>query len=298
MKTSIFALLTLILCFAETMAQNSGSPSQSQTQPLTYKEVLKSWDRSRAFGDPRDLKTFAFEANQNTGTNNYSEGLRDNPWLRFHTRSEEIFGDATDLVMIVALAGILFGAYRFLLPQFQRTENDKSRPHGVGGWLLFLCIWLTIIGPLFSFAQLSASAASDIQWNWSVAVILFSLVSGILLWTERPVGWRFANVFFWSTSGAAWLFVFLSSSPEHIAQAIGTSIHGAFWLSYLNKSTRVSNTFLNKHAPELTQPLPTSPLVTVHGSLDAELRALAKLRDDGIISSDEFDRKKQKILDI
>src|SRR5882724_669664 len=43
--------------------------------PLPYDEVLNRWDRSRAFGDPRDLPTFSAELNQHTGTNDYDEGL-------------------------------------------------------------------------------------------------------------------------------------------------------------------------------------------------------------------------------
>lgn len=43
--------------------------------PLAYEDVLDRWDRSRAFGDPRDLPTFSAELNQHTGTNDYDAGL-------------------------------------------------------------------------------------------------------------------------------------------------------------------------------------------------------------------------------
>src|SRR5881394_3342358 len=43
--------------------------------PLPYDEVLNRWDRSRAFGDPRDLPTFSSELNEHTGTNDYDAGL-------------------------------------------------------------------------------------------------------------------------------------------------------------------------------------------------------------------------------
>src|SRR6266700_7957763 len=87
MKASIFALLTLILCLAEAMAQDSDS--QSQTRPLTYEQVLERWDRSRSYGDPRDLRTFSQDmvTRRQTGdeTDDLSQGLRDGPWIRCFT---------------------------------------------------------------------------------------------------------------------------------------------------------------------------------------------------------------------
>jgi hypothetical protein len=76
------------------------------------------------------------------------------------------------------------------------------------------------------------------------------------------------------------------------------SVHSGIWLPYLNKSKRVLNTYCNTPATRPTQSLPIQPSTASPISLDVQLRALAKLREDGIISDDEFDRKKQKILDI
>ncbi len=322
MKTSILALLTLILCLTETIAQDSGR--QTQPRRLSYEQVLERWDKSRAYGDPRSLRQFSDDmvTRLKTGdeADDFSEGLRDGPWIRFYARSEQIFGDATGLVMIGALIAILFAIVfspsRLWRAPFRRVlavsgeergghfipeaspVNDRSRPYGVGGWLLLLCIQLTIIGPLLSFAKLSEIPINNFQWLWGVVSILFSLVTGILLWTKRRIGWQVANVFFWSISGLAWLYVFLDRSPLYIAQAIAMSVQSGIWLAYLNKSKRVLNTYRNAPVtrPAQTVPLPSSTNSPV--SLDAQLRALAKLREDGIISDDEFDRKKKKILDI
>jgi hypothetical protein len=127
METSIFALLTLILCVGETIAQDAGS--QSQPRRLTYEEVLQRWDRSRAYGDPRDLRTFSQDmvTRLQTGdeTDDFSQGLRDGPWIRFYARSEQIFSGATGLVTIGALIAILFAVLflpsRFLFPPFRRV---------------------------------------------------------------------------------------------------------------------------------------------------------------------------------
>jgi hypothetical protein len=39
----------------------------------------------------------------------------------------------------------------------KKLEQNESKgfPIGVGGWLLFFCVSLTIIGPLFSFGKVS-----------------------------------------------------------------------------------------------------------------------------------------------
>jgi hypothetical protein len=324
MKTSIFAVLTLILCLPEATAQDS----EHHTQPrrLTYEQVLERWDRSRAYGDPRSLRQFSDDmvTRLKTGdeSDDFSEGLRDGPWIRFYARSEQIFEGATGLVMIGVLIAILFAILflpgRFLLLPFRRRRvlaisgkesggdpipkasqaNDDSGLYGVGGWLLVLCIWLTIIGPLLSFAKLSETSATNLQWLWGIVWILFSLVTGILLWTKRRIGWQVANVFYWSISGFAWALVFLDGSSQHISQAIAMSVVSGIWLPYLNKSKRVLNTYRSTPVTRPTQPLSIQSSTTSPISLEAQLRALAKLREDGIINDDEFNRKKQKILDI
>ncbi len=136
MKASIFALLTLILCLAEAMAQDSGS--QSQTRPLTYEQVLERWDRSRSYGDPRDLRTFSQDmvTRRQTGdeTDDFSQGLRDGPWIRFYARSDQIFSGATGLVIIGALVAILlavlFTPHPFLFPRFSRVLAINGNERG------------------------------------------------------------------------------------------------------------------------------------------------------------------------
>ena len=72
--------------------------------PLPYSEVLTQWDRSRAFGDPRDLTRFASDMNAHTGTQDYVEGLRDGPWTRMSTRADQIlqgtspYGDTINML--------------------------------------------------------------------------------------------------------------------------------------------------------------------------------------------------------
>src|SRR5437773_11124057 len=105
MKTSIFALLTLILCLAETIAQ--GSERQTQPRRLSYEQVLERWDRSRAYGSPRSLRQFSDDMvtrfKSGDEADDFSEGLRDGPWIRFYARGEQIFRGSTGIVIIGAL---------------------------------------------------------------------------------------------------------------------------------------------------------------------------------------------------
>jgi uncharacterized membrane protein YdbT with pleckstrin-like domain len=50
-------------------------------------------------------------------------------------------------------------------------------------------------------------------------------------------------------------------------------------------------------APEVTIPAPVAPAPPAPPSADDKLRSLAKLRDDGIISPEEFEAKKAELLD-
>lgn len=79
---------------------------------LAYRDVLDQWDRSRAFGDPRDLTTFSNDLNTRTGTQDYSAGLRDGWWTRASTRADQYVFDpianATTKPLGEAIGG-LFG---------------------------------------------------------------------------------------------------------------------------------------------------------------------------------------------
>jgi hypothetical protein len=137
MKTTIFALLTFILCLADAMAQDSGNQPQSR-RPLTYEQALERWDRSRTYGDPRDLRTFSQDmvTRRQAGdeTDDFSQGLRDGPWIRFYARSKQIFSGATGLVTIGALTAILFAVLftprRFLFRPFRRVLAMSGKERG------------------------------------------------------------------------------------------------------------------------------------------------------------------------
>jgi hypothetical protein len=77
----------------------------------TYREVLERYDRARAFGEKRSLSEYSAHLNRLTGTDLYSEGLRDGPWTRFSTRADQVLGDTLGQVTgpLGEVVGGLFG---------------------------------------------------------------------------------------------------------------------------------------------------------------------------------------------
>ena len=290
--------IVILLLFSFMVNVQAQTPqSQASTRPLTYEEVLTQWERSCAYGDHRDLKTFASNLNQHTGTQDYNEGLRDNPWLRIYTYTERIFGDSTDFVIIVATAFILIGAYQLwntrLRQVFSATSprvSDGSGPSGVGGWLLFLCVMLTIVGPIFSFAKLHEVAESQ-MW-FGILLIMACFATGISLWSGHHIGYKVAIIYFWVMIVISCFGLLANTSADAVAGAVGTLITSGIWLAYLGCSKRVTNTYFSNNAP--SQSPPSTPPV----DFDDVLRKFAKLRDDGLITQDEFDTKKKELLNL
>lgn len=142
------------------------------------------------------------------------------------------------------------------------TEED-SRYVGVKGWLLWLCIALTIVGPLayLAAAVLSLKVASDPSFGSRGSIFLFagfmdaglgamSFWSGLSLWRVRPGAVKRAIIFFWAAIGYELfsnLFIFGSRLHLDLGQVIRSSpvsmLPGVIWLSYLESSKRVRATY-------------------------------------------------------
>lgn len=132
-------------------------------------------------------------------------------------------------------------------------------PSGVGGWLLVLCIILTIVVPADIAYQTilalrsgpSLSGFVFILVSWCLAI--FSLTAGLLLWRARPGAVTTAKLFL-LTQVAFAVVVYVnnllasSHSPES-AQDLALAIlpvpfsFAIIWYSYLSKSRRVQATY-------------------------------------------------------
>jgi len=128
-------------------------------------------------------------------------------------------------------------------------------PSGVGGWLLFFCIGLTIFAPLTILMQAAAGSRFSTAYMFYDVRVLYGMVVGATLWLKQPISLMLLRVYFIIAGAAAGL-----GALSVVAAAIGTHASlfllvprftGAFvpvgitvlWFAYFRKSARVRNTY-------------------------------------------------------
>ncbi len=145
-----------------------------------------------------------------------------------------------------------------------------DRYQGVGGWLLFLCVIMVIISPLWSLQGI-VSVLGDI-WEvkdqypglmlvtavdliLSAGVIAFQIYAGLKLWRVRPGAAQTAKKYFivflvYSFIAAFLPFLagFSKEGNDIIAAELPKSIFGSLvwfcvWYGYLSVSKRVKTTY-------------------------------------------------------
>ncbi len=130
-------------------------------------------------------------------------------------------------------------------------------PHGVGGWLLLICMALTILNPLvfvvakiYEYGHLNTTESSVpnapslyiVDTLLSLALAAYGVYTGIALWKVRPQApitmrnFLLANLAF----SIGQHFYYWAGEPFALA-LLGT----ALWLAYLRKSRRVRATWPN-----------------------------------------------------
>ncbi len=147
---------------------------------------------------------------------------------------------------------------------------DALKSTGVRGWLLVLCLMLTVVGPLISawlvvieymqFAPLFASS-----WGLQAAIfftsaitacsIIFGIYAGVRLWSVQPGAVNTAKnaLLFGLTVDILTTTIQLAVWPESTAEGrlfnevtisvIPSLVFFTVCLAYLNKSTRVEATY-------------------------------------------------------
>jgi hypothetical protein len=150
--------------------------------------------------------------------------------------------------------------------------NRARSVQGVGGWLLFFCLSLTLFSPIFSLGSLVTSysesspyfngfpglrVASVIDVSLSVGLMGFSIYAGVGLWRLRASAVQTAKRYLWCFLGyqaIAAVLPFMAGLPSAANDAIMTQVakdtiragvYFAIWYSYLNKSQRVRVTYLS-----------------------------------------------------
>jgi hypothetical protein len=141
---------------------------------------------------------------------------------------------------------------------------------GVGGWLLLLCIVLTIISPLVTLVSLVSGYNASSQYFHqfpglvtlnivdiilSVSLMAFSVYAGVGLWTLRPGAVAMAKRYLWFFLGYHVIVMFLpfmaglpaAANNVMLAEVAKDMLRGfvyfVVWYAYLNKSERVKATY-------------------------------------------------------
>jgi hypothetical protein len=147
---------------------------------------------------------------------------------------------------------------------------------GISGWLLLLCLTLTVINPLKNILGYASSYRTMIAKSYYTVpgihtffmlnlclltiVIVFSVYAGIMLFKVRPSSVKIAKVFLLFESICSILFSMfpcLAGVPQELANSMmivllkntaATLVWNAVWYIYINKSRRVATTYGNASA--------------------------------------------------
>jgi len=132
-------------------------------------------------------------------------------------------------------------------PSFSAVDRDLQ---GVRGWLLFFCISLTVLGPLFALSQVTALSTEDAVGSiLELARAVYGLVVGIFLWNVRPEAFRLLWIYFALVVllGVLGIIGFATApgevKSEGLIQSIRSIIYALIWYAYFHNSVRVRSTF-------------------------------------------------------
>ena len=130
------------------------------------------------------------------------------------------------------------------------VAHVEKKYKGVGGWLLFLCIYLTILCPLSNLAHLV------VVFIQNIGLIIFSIYAGHALWTIRANAVNIAKTFFGVAFASAIVITFLLplilGLPPEVRSEMrvqsqwglnGVILAWWIWCSYLKRSKRVKATY-------------------------------------------------------
>ena len=155
--------------------------------------------------------------------------------------------------------------------------SSAKRLYGVGGWLAFLCVSLTIFAPIFhlsvaakAFKNLvrptplaqSALLRLDAVFVIYAGLAIFSCICGYLLWSENPRGPRVTKSYLVIAAALViTLHSVLALAGMHIDLfriVLGRLVYTVCWYAYLSTSVRVRQTYapLQSASPVVS---PSSP---------------------------------------
>ena len=136
-------------------------------------------------------------------------------------------------------------------PPGQETPFPVARRpelKGIGGWLLFFCISLTVLSPLLTLARLGNSRF-ELGSLFDLALAALGAVTGVMMWSVHPRAFVFLWIYFGLTVGLQLLgivSIFLANQGpdnEPMFPFIRGFISILIWFLYFKQSDRVQATF-------------------------------------------------------
>lgn len=158
------------------------------------------------------------------------------------------------------------------IPTAGEPRGTQDVLRGVGGWLTFFCVGLTILSPLLSLGHMSNSwdkakpafarfpslrTAIIVENTGFAAIVIYGFISGVRIWGGSPAGKRLAQRYllirlFGSIDIELLALGLMSELPSAAVTAVAGGIFGALigeviyfliWWFYFMKSKRVKNTY-------------------------------------------------------
>jgi hypothetical protein len=152
-------------------------------------------------------------------------------------------------------------------------------PKKIGGWLVFFCVGLTILSPIFSLRKMVSTWVSCqfafasypilktvLIWEsgCSIALLIYGFVVGVMIWSGNPAGRSIAKRFllmrlcgFLTMELIA--FIMMSELPDSLDIGVLGGLAGVvirelgyflIWWLYFIKSKRVRNTYGDETSTE------------------------------------------------
>ena len=150
-------------------------------------------------------------------------------------------------------------------------DNSSVELKGVGGWLTFFCVSMTIITPLLTIGYLSKDwvdmspffdyhpvlqNAMQLESLISISLIIYGFIVGFMIWSGNENGKIIAEKFLkinLSVFIVVQIIILLMVSGDPIIRPImieagsigliGELVFFGVWFSYFKKSKRVANTY-------------------------------------------------------
>lgn len=176
-----------------------------------------------------------------------------------------------ELLIVILLLSPFLVVFLYRKLRKNRDEPASNQYKGVNGWLLFFCVSLTILSPLFTLANISKGystatkladrlpslmTATIIDSAVSFMIMAFSILAGVSLWSVRPNAVKIAKAYLIALLVYSVLEIplFIVTLPSEASDAfmrqstvavVRTLLYVGLWYSYLSKSKRVKATYFD-----------------------------------------------------